>query len=255
MAAQSPAAWTGVDAAIAAEADAAFEFLARLVAAESTVGREAPAQEIVAAELARLGFEVEHQPVPEATATAAPGGVAQASYSGRGNLVGWLNRAARPSLLLNGHVNVVPADAALWSADPYRPQIRDGWMVGRGAGDMKGGLAMGLLAVAGLRQARPEAITGELGLVSVIEEECTGNGTLAAGNAGILSDAVVVLEPTDLNLLLGGIGILWVEITLTGISAHAESADRAVNPVNSIPVSRSRGPGRERAPRPASRRE
>lgn len=236
MAALSPAAWTGIDAVIAAQAGAAFEFLTRLVAAESTVGREAPAQEIVAAELARLGFAVEHLPVPEATAAATPGGVAQASYSGRGNIAGWLNRGAKPSLLLNGHVDVVPADAALWSQDPYRPQTRNGWLYGRGAGDMKGGLAMGLLAVAALQRAMPEAITGELGFVSVIEEECTGNGTLAAANAGVLADAVVVLEPTDLNLLLGGIGILWAEVTLTGIGAHAESADRAVNPVNSIPI-------------------
>jgi acetylornithine deacetylase len=236
MAALTPAAWADVDAAIAAETDAAFEFLARLVAAESTVGREAAAQEIVAAELARLGFEVEHLPVPEATAAASPGGVAQASYSGRDNVVGWLKRGARPSLLLNGHVDVVPADATLWSSDPYRPQTRDGWLVGRGAGDMKGGFAMGLLAIAALRRVLPEAITGELGFASVIEEECTGNGTLATANAGVLGDAVVVLEPTGLNLLLGGVGILWIEVTLTGVAAHAESADRAVNPVNSIPV-------------------
>jgi acetylornithine deacetylase len=231
-----PAAWADVDAAIAAEAGAAFEFLARLVAAESTVGREAAAQEIVAAELARLGFEVEHVPIPEATAAAAPAGVAQGSYAGRHNLAGWINRGGSPSLLLNCHVDVVPADASQWSADPYQPRISDGWLTGRGAGDMKGGFAMGLLAIAALRRARPEALTGELGFASVIEEECTGNGTLAAANAGVLADAVVLLEPTDLNLLIGGVGILWVEVTLTGLPAHAESADRAMNPVNSIPI-------------------
>jgi acetylornithine deacetylase len=232
----SPAAWADVDAAVAAEAGAAFEFLARLVAAESTVGREAAAQEIVAAELTRLGFEVEYLPIPEATAAVAPAGVAQGSYAGRCNLAGWINRGGSPSLLLNCHVDVVPADASQWSADPYQPRISGGWLTGRGAGDMKGGFAMGLLAIAALRRARPEALTGELGFASVIEEECTGNGTLAAANAGVLADAVVLLEPTDLNLLLGGIGILWVEVALTGVPAHAESADRAVNPVNSIPV-------------------
>jgi len=232
----SPAAWADVDAAIADEAGAAFEFLARLVAAESTVGREAAAQEIVAAELARLGFEVEHLPIPETTAAAAPAGVAQGSYAGRHNVVGWINRGGGPSLLLNCHVDVVPADAGQWSADPYQPRISGGWLTGRGAGDMKGGFAMGLLAIAALRRARPEALTGELGFASVIEEECTGNGTLAAANAGVLADAVVLLEPTDLNLLLGGVGVLWVEVALTGVPAHAHSADRAVNPVNSISV-------------------
>ncbi len=236
MPALPPAAWADVDAAIAAEADAAVEFLGRLVAAESTVGREAAAQEIVAAELARLGFEVERLPIPEETAAAAPAGVAQGSYAGRDNVAGWINRGGSPSLLLNGHVDVVPADAGQWSADPFQPRISGGWLTGRGAGDMKGGFAMGLLAVAALRRARPEALTGELGFVSVIEEECTGNGTLAAANAGVLADAVVLLEPTDLNLLLGGVGILWIEVALTGVPAHAHSADTAVNPVSSIPV-------------------
>jgi acetylornithine deacetylase/succinyl-diaminopimelate desuccinylase-like protein len=89
-----------------------------------------------------------------------------------------------PSLLLNRHVDVVPADAGQWSAGPCQPRISGGWLTGRGAGDMKGGFAMGLLAIAALRRARPEALTGELGFASVIEEECTGNGTLAA-SAGV----------------------------------------------------------------------
>jgi acetylornithine deacetylase len=179
---------------------------------------------------------VEHLAIPETTAAAAPAGVAQASYAGRHNVAGWLNRGGCPSLLLNGHVDVVPADADLWSADPYEPVIADGWLAGRGAGDMKGGFAMGLLAVAGLRRAVPETISGELVFASVIEEECTGNGTLAAARAGVLADAVVLLEPTDLGILLGGIGVLWIEIVLAGVDAHAEAADHAVNPVSSIPV-------------------
>jgi len=121
------------------------------------------------------------------------------------------------------------------------PQMRDGWMTGRGAGDMKGGLAMGLLAVSGLKDAagnrnRADVISGELGFVSVIEEECTGNGTLAAASAGALGDAVVLLEPTNQEVLLGGVGVLWLEIGIAGIPAHAEAADRAVNPIKSIPV-------------------
>jgi len=101
---------------------------------------------------------------------------------------------------------------------------------------MKGGFALGLLAVAALRRAMPDALSGELSFLSVIEEECTGNGTLAACNAGVLGDAVIVLEPTDLDLLLGGIGVLWIEIEVTGVPAHAEAADRAQNPVRSIPA-------------------
>jgi acetylornithine deacetylase len=82
----------------------------------------------------------------------------------------------------------------------------------------------------------PDAVTGEIAFLSVIEEECTGNGTLAAGNAGVLGDAVVLLEPTDLDLLLGGVGVLWIEIEVAGVPAHAEAADRAMNPVRCVPA-------------------
>jgi acetylornithine deacetylase len=51
--------------------------------------------------------------------------------------------------------------------------------------------------------------------------ECTGNGTLAAARQGVLADAAVLLEPTDLGLLLGGVGILWAELTVPGLPAHA----------------------------------
>ena len=72
---------------------------------------------------------------------------------------------------------------------------------------------------------------------SVVEEECTGNGALAACLAGHLADAVVLTEPTGLDLLVAGVGILWLEIAITGKAAHAQSADRAINPIDrSIPV-------------------
>ena len=232
---ESPA-WAAVDAAISDGAEAAFAFLERLVASPSTVGRELAAQQIVAAELDRLGFEVTELSIPDETADGPPGGVAQASYAGRPDVLGRINPGDAPSLLLNGHVDVVPAEVGRWTSDPFVPVRADGWLTGRGAGDMKGGFAMGLLAVAALRRAAPDALDGELGFLSVIEEECTGNGTLAACRAGVLADAAVLLEPTDLGLLLGGTGILWAEIEIAGVAAHAESADRAVNPVHCVPA-------------------
>ncbi|HEY2285249.1 MAG TPA: M20/M25/M40 family metallo-hydrolase [Streptosporangiaceae bacterium] len=232
----APGSFEAVDQAIESGTSAAFDFLGRLVAAPSVVGQEAPAQEIVAAQLAGLGFGVTEVPIPAQTAAQSPGGVAQLPYDGRFNVLGRINPGAGPSLLLNGHVDVVPAQAALWSSDPFTPAIAGGWMTGRGAGDMKGGFAMALLAVGALRAAMPGAVTGELSFLSVIEEECTGNGTLAAGQAGVLGDAVVLVEPTGLDLLLGGVGVLWAEIVIDGVAAHAESADRAVNPVRFVPA-------------------
>jgi acetylornithine deacetylase len=233
---ESQLGWAAVDAAIEERAEAAFGFLDRLVAVASTVGAERGAQDVVAAELAGLGFAVTELQVPSETAAAAPGGVAQCPYDARPNVLGRINQGGSPSLLLNGHVDVVPAEAALWSSDPFVGVRSDGWLTGRGAGDMKGGFALGTLAVAALRAAMPDALTGELSFLSVIEEECTGNGTLAACHAGVLGDAVIVLEPTDLDLLLGGVGVLWVEIEVAGIPAHAESADRAQNPISSLPA-------------------
>ncbi len=130
---------------------------------------------------------------------------------------------------------VVAAELAGLGFAVSEPPVPD-----RAAAAAPGGVAecsyAGALAVAALRAAMPEALRGELSFLSVIEEECTGNGTFAACNAGVLGDAVIVLEPTDLDLLLGGVGVLWVEIEIAGVAAHAESADRAQNPVHSLPA-------------------
>ena len=102
---------------------------------------------------------------------------------------------------------------------------------------MKGGFAMLSLAIDALRRVDPDAIGGPLRFLSVIEEECTGNGTLASCLAGQLADAVVLAEPTGLDLLLAGVGILWLEIAIVGKAAHAQSANEAINPIDeAIPV-------------------
>ena len=96
---------------------------------------------------------------------------------------------------------------------------------------MKCGFAMGVLALRAVRDIVPDDDLGSISLVAAIEEEYTGNGTLAAAAAGVLADAVVLLEPTDLTLLRGGIGILWLEITVLGRAAHAEASAGGVNAV------------------------
>ena len=89
-----------VDNAINAEAEAAISFLERLIRARSTVGEEAQAQGVVAAELARLGFDVRSVPVPEQTAAHPAAGVPQCPYAGRDNVLGRLNPGGAPSLVL-----------------------------------------------------------------------------------------------------------------------------------------------------------
>jgi acetylornithine deacetylase len=225
---------TEVDDAVEAFAPSAFAVLEDLVRAESTVGSEAAAEEVLAAALQGLGFAIERLAIPESIGDDPDAGVPLRSYAGRYDLVGRRpgTGAGAPSLLLNGHIDVVPAeDAGGWTSPPFVPTTRDGWLFGRGAGDMKCGFAMGLLAIRALDSVHPGWQRGDLTVLAVIEEECTGNGTLAAGRAGVLADAAVLLEPTELELLLAGIAITWVEITVEGRAGHAEAAGSSVNPI------------------------
>jgi acetylornithine deacetylase len=218
--------------AIEEHADRAVAFLERLVAAPSTIGHEGEAQQLVAAELERLGFDVTEVVVPDDIGDDPTAGVPQTAYRGRTDVLGRMGPERGRSLLVNGHVDVVPpSEPDLWTTDPFEPVRVDGWLRGRGAGDMKAGFAMTFLAVDALRAVAPEAIAGPLSFLSVIEEECTGNGTLAAARQGVLADAVILPEPTDLDLLVAGVGILWLEIDVLGGSGHAQVADRSVNPI------------------------
>lgn len=225
-----------VDAAVSALRSRAVTLLKDLVRADSTVGHEVAAQEVLAVALADAGFTVERLDIPESIAQDPLAGVPLVSYAGRFVLVARRPAApgpsSAPSLLVNGHMDVVPVEeAGGWTTSPFEPHERDGWLFGRGAGDMKCGFAMGWLAIRALDAARPGWQRGDLTIVSVIEEECTGNGTLAACRAGVVADAALLLEPTDLELLLAGVAIVWVEISVQGRAAHAEAAGRSVNPI------------------------
>ena len=227
-----------LDEAVAALSPAAFGFLERLVAEPSVLGREAGAQELVALELERLGFRVERIPVPEEIGGRPGAGRPLVPYGGRDVVAGRRGGAAGPTLLINGHVNMIPAgEEALWSTPAFEPVRRDGWLVGRGAGDMKSGFAMALLALEAALETDPAVREAPLAFVSVIEEECTGNGTLAAAHAGFAADEVVIPECTGLELLLDGIGILWAEIEVPGRAAHAHLPGAGVNAVEAaLPV-------------------
>jgi acetylornithine deacetylase len=220
-----------LDAAIDRDAERAFGFLARLVEQPSTLGSERGALEVAAAELERLGFGIEWLPIPADIGDDPAAGVPTALDGTREVLVarrpGRDGGAAR-SLLLNGHLDVVPSgDPALWSLPPFEPVRRDGWMHGRGAGDMKSGWAMAALALSGLLETRDPA--GDLTVVGVIEEECTGNGTLASVRAGALADAVLLPEPTDLAVMTSGVGVLWLDVEVTGTQGHALAASEGVS--------------------------
>jgi acetylornithine deacetylase len=220
-----------LDEVIDREAASAFAFLERLVAEASTLGAERGALDVAAQELERLGFTVERLPIPADIGDDPSAGIPQGVDGPRAVLVarrpGRAGTEAR-SLLLNGHLDVVPSgDPALWSHPPFTATTVDGWMGGRGAGDMKSGWAMAVLALSALLEVGDPA--GDLTFVGVIEEECTGNGTLASVRAGVLADSVLVVEPTDLTLMTAGVGVLWLDVEVVGTQGHALAAPDGVS--------------------------
>lgn len=199
--------------------------------APSVVGFEQPAMEVFAREAAALGLTVERLPFSNGPLGDPRAGVAPAVEQlseGRHQIL-----AATPGdgdllLLLNGHMDVVPAlSPHLWTTPPFEPVRRNGRMYGRGAGDMKSGFAVGMLALRALRDVKPDLFAKRrLGFVAVVEEECTGNGTLRSITENrVVADAVVVLEPTNLGLMLGGVGVLWIEFEVFASAGHAYESD------------------------------
>jgi acetylornithine deacetylase len=210
--------------------DDSVGFLAELVRVPSLLGEEEPAQELVEARMRELGFEVESViPEPERLAERSDSGIPLMPYDGRRSLVGTLGDGGR-SLVLNGHVDVVSAEPLdRWTKAPFGAEIADGRMYGRGSCDMKGGVAAMLLGVeAALSAGAPP---GRLVYQSVIEEECGGNGALAAVLAGPQGDAALIAEPTNGGMDLVAVGVIWARITLEADSRHASNADRGANPI------------------------
>jgi acetylornithine deacetylase len=206
-------------------------FLQELVRVPSLLGEEEPAQRLVEERLRDLGFTVKRvQPDPERLAEHPESGLPLIPYEGRHCLVGTLAGGDGRSLLLNGHVDVVseePADR--WTKPPYSGEVEGGRLYGRGACDMKGGIAAMLLGVQAALAAGP--LPGQVIYQSVIEEECGGNGALAASLAGPVAEGVLIAEPTNGGMDLVAPGVLWARITLEARSRHASHADEGSNPI------------------------
>lgn len=216
-----------IDAAVDELRDERTEFLADLVRFRSVLGREAGVQRRMAGAFEDAGLEVDAWNVRYDDLKDLPGFSPVDWDDGeRPNVVG-VHRVSRPaarSLILNGHVDVVPAGPEeLWTSPPYEPDVRGGRMYGRGAGDMKSGLAAYLYAYKALRLAGFEPAS-ELILQSVIEEECTGNGALATVQRGYRADAAIIPEPFDHTILTEQLGVLWVRVKVHGRPTHVLEA-------------------------------
>jgi acetylornithine deacetylase len=210
------------------------EFLAALVRQQSTRGQTNDVQRLLASTLRTMGLRVEEVPVERERIAGLPGySPADWSYDHLFQVVGTQPAAGQGgrSLVLNGHVDVVSATpAAHWTHDPWGAEVVDGRLYGRGACDMKGGVAAMVYALKAV-QAAGVGLRGDVLVESVIDEECGGNGTLALLAQGYRADAAVIPEPSSLGLTRAHLGVLWCRIDVRGRAAHAGSASRAVNAV------------------------
>jgi acetylornithine deacetylase len=216
-----------VDGAVAAEAAWMEDLLAELVAKPTVLGHEEPGQAVMARAFADCGLEPADVPM-DADAICADPHHSPFSWSvdGKRNVVAtWAqSQDGGRSLIFNGHVDVVPpASTALWTTDPFEPRRDGDWLHGRGAGDMKAGLVAMTGAVRALWRAGVQ-LRGDVQLQSVVEEECTGNGTLQCLLAGAHADAAVLTEPHHDHFTVAQVGVVWFHVDVRGVPAHAARA-------------------------------
>lgn len=141
------------------------------------------------------------------------------------------------TLIFNGHLDVVPAgDPSQWKDPPFEGRIRKGRIYGRGAADMKGGIASFLHGVAALDRSGLCPRRGNLVLHLVSDEECYSHqGMEFLASLGILKgDAALVGEPTGLSPVIAQKGALWLKISTFGRSAHGSTPHLGVNAIESM---------------------
>jgi acetylornithine deacetylase len=215
-------------------ADDILDFTRRLVAEPSILGNEASAMEVMEAELKKLLFDPVRIPIDPEKLSQHPGfAPVPWSYEGRYNVAARRQASAEGgrSVIFNGHLDVVsPEPIGLWSRDPYDPVEKDGWLYGRGAGDMKSGVAAMTYAVHAVEKAG-FGFKAPVTIEAVIEEECGGNGALACVAAGHDAEAILIPEPLGLSILTAQLGVLWFKVSLAGVPRHVEKATAGVNAI------------------------
>ncbi len=152
-----------------------------------------------------------------------PGANKGRTFEGRPNLGGTLKgTGGGKSIMLTGHIDVVPPGArAHWNTDPFLPQVIDQQVFGRGAVDMKGGVACMLMAVEFLQELGIEH-AGDIVFTTVVDEEIGGMGSLAMVDRGFKADAGIMTEPSANRIAPLCHGILWGKILVNGVGGHAE---------------------------------
>ena len=147
------------------------------------------------------------------------------SVPGRPNVVGIARgTGGGKTLLLNGHMDTV---GVAGMSEAHQPVIKDGRMYGRGAYDMKSGLAACMLAIA---EAKKQRLRGDLIFTAVIDEEYASVGTMDLAKR-FHADGAIVAEFTELQLILAHRGFVWLEAETIGKAAHGSRPDLGVDAI------------------------
>ncbi len=217
--------------------DDILDFTFRLVQEPSTLGNEASVTAVMENELISLGYKPVRVPIDPEKLSDHPG-FAPVDWDypqnrGRDNIVAVIKAAGSQgkSALFNGHLDVVsPEPLSYWDQDPFSPESKNGWLYGRGAGDMKSGIAAMVYAAKAVEKAG-FGLGGDLTLEGVIEEECSGNGALACLDAGYDADAVLIPEPFGPTILTSQVGVLWFRVEVMGKPRHVLEAGAGANAI------------------------
>lgn len=211
-----------------------IELTKELVQFASLRGREHTAQDFLFDQMRKRSYTMDRWAIDVDEISAHPGfSPVTIDYENAFNVVGTHRPRAEVgySLILNGHVDVVPEGPHdMWTDSPFSGARKDGWLYGRGAGDMKAGLVANIAALDALRRVgyQPAAT---LHLQSVVEEECTGNGALACLTRGYRADAALIPEPEDNRLVRANMGVLWFRVKVKGVPVHVREAGTGVNAI------------------------
>jgi acetylornithine deacetylase len=213
--------------------------LTALVRIPSITGSEEAVTAEAARRLAAAGAWVETITPDPAAIRADPGWPGEeTTRTSLPIVLGRIGRAGGRRIVLSGHLDVVPpGDLSTWTTDPWAADIRDGALYGRGACDMKGGVASILAAVHALTASGDaDRLLGEVLVALVPGEEDGGQGTLAAIRAGATGDLAIVTEPSNLEIVVAHAGAITFRLTVPGRAAHASQRREGVSALDNLYV-------------------
>lgn len=153
-----------------------------------------------------------------------------------GNIIGKIcgNRPG-PKVLFDGHIDTVPvANPTAWTHDPFKPEIVDGKLYGRGTSDMKGAVAAFTTAVAFYAEDTGKDFPGELYVAGVVHEECFEGVAARSISEIVKPDYVIIGEASMCNLKIGQRGRAEIMVETFGKPAHSANPDKGINAVYSM---------------------